>query len=66
MLSLLSEFRCGQLLMEGTVGDQRVQRCGGWVESGWRVGRGYSDGGWVESTGWGLLMQVIYIYPTPV
>ena len=27
---------------------------------------GYSDGGWVESTGWGLLMQVSYIhvYPT--
>ena len=24
MLSLLSEFSCGQLLMEGTVGDQRV------------------------------------------
>ena len=33
MLSLQSEFRCGQLLMEGTVGDQRVQRCGGWVEN---------------------------------
>ena len=22
--------------------------------------KGYSDGGWVESTGWGLLMQVIW------